>query len=201
MADAPRATLIVFTRAPRLGTVKRRLARDIGTVEASRFHRTCIDRLMRTVGRDRRWRTVLAVTPDETARGAAPWAGRQARQPQGRGDLGARMVRALRRGGPVVIVGSDIPAMRPAHVAAAFRALGHADLIFGPAADGGFWLVGTSGRRPLPPGLFAGVRWSTAHALADARATIPSRWGVACVATLDDVDDIRAWTRWRGDAA
>ena len=62
-----RDTLILFARAPRLGTVKRRLARDIGALGALRFHRGQLLALARRLGRDRRWRTVLAVTPDATA--------------------------------------------------------------------------------------------------------------------------------------
>lgn len=197
MADAMPPTLVVFARAPRYGMVKRRLAAGIGPLAALAFHRASLDRLLRSCGADRRWTTMLSVTPDTAALGGAPWARGLARWPQGRGDIGARMARALSRGGPTVIVGSDIPAIRPAHVAAAFHALGRADLVFGPATDGGFWLVGTSGRRPLPPGLFAGVRWSSEHALADTLAPVAARWRVARVATLADVDDAAAWRHWR----
>jgi len=201
MADAMRPTLVVFARTPRFGTVKRRLAAGIGPLAALAFHRGSLDRLLRSCGRDRRWTTILSVTPDDAARGSAPWARGLSRRPQGRGDLGARMARALSRHGPTVIVGADIPAIRPAHVATAFHALGRSDLVFGPATDGGFWLVGTSGRRPLPPDLFAGVRWSTHHALADALATVPAQWRVARVATLADVDEAAAWHRWRDAGA
>src|ERR671932_477084 len=78
-------------------------------------------------------------------------------------DLGARMERPLRElpPGPVAIVGSDIPGIEPKHVAAAFRRLAaRDDFVFGPAPDGGFWLVGA--RRRRPPRGFPGVRWSTA---------------------------------------
>ena len=196
-----RPTLVVFARAPRYGTVKRRLAAGIGPLAALAFHRASLDRLLRSCGADPRWATVLSLTPDEAVRGAAPWARGLARGPQGSGDIGDRMARALSRRGPTVIVGSDIPAIRPAHVAAAFHALGRADLVFGPAADGGFWLVGASGRRLLPPGLFAGVRWSSEHALANTLATVPARWRVARIATLADVDDAAAWRHWRAAEA
>ena len=201
MGDAMRPTLVVFARAPRYGTVKRRLAAGIGPLAALAFHRASFDRLLRSCGGDPRWTTVLSLTPDEAVRGAASWARGLPRTPQGRGDLGTRMARALSRGGPTVIVGADIPAIRPVHIDAAFRALGRADLVFGPAVDGGFWLVGTSGRRSLPPGLFAGVRWSSEHALADTLATVPARWRVARIATLADVDDAAAWRHWRAAEA
>lgn len=57
-------TVIVFARAPRLGTVKRRLARDIGDRAALRFYAETLKRLLWLLARDRRFRTVVAVTPD-----------------------------------------------------------------------------------------------------------------------------------------
>jgi len=98
--------------------------------------------------------------------------------------------------GLVVIVGSDIPAIRPAHIEAAFRLLAGHDVVLGPATDGGYWLIGAR-RRPLPYGTFAGVRWSTEHALADTVASLPKRSRVAFTATLDDVDDAAAYERWK----
>ena len=57
-------SVIVFARAPRLGTVKRRLARDIGDRAALRFYVEILTRLLWVLARDRRVRTVVAVTPD-----------------------------------------------------------------------------------------------------------------------------------------
>jgi rSAM/selenodomain-associated transferase 1 len=176
--------VIVFARAPRLGAVKRRLAREIGARAALRFHVATLTRLMRALAADRRYRTVLAITPDR-ARVRLPV--RVARIPQGGGHLGIRMHRAFRRfpRRRVALVGSDIPAARPADVWAAFRALGSAQAAFGPASDGGYWLVALSPRRPARP--FASVRWSTEHALADTLANFVG-FRVAMLRTLDDVD-------------
>lgn len=184
-------TLILFARAPRLGTVKRRLAREAGDMAALRFHRGQVARLVRRLGHDRRWRLVLAATPDR-----ARWRSAVAPQPQGRGDLGARMARALGRHRRAVLIGSDIPAIGAADIAAAFRALGRADAVFGPSEDGGYWLVGFGPRRPEHP--FAQVRWSTEHALADTLANFP-RHRVALLRRLRDVDtasDLRELRHW-----
>ena len=81
---AGRPTLIIFARAPRLGTVKRRLARGVGAMAALRFHRGQLFGLARGVGRDRRWRTELVVTPDATARRGARWPAGIARRTQRR---------------------------------------------------------------------------------------------------------------------
>jgi glycosyltransferase A (GT-A) superfamily protein (DUF2064 family) len=98
--------------------------------------------------------------------------------------------------GPVVIIGSDIPDIVPAHIMDAFRLFGLHDFVLGPAADGGYWLFG-SRRRPLPYGVFSGVRWSTEHALGDTLASLPKRARTAFAATLDDIDDVGAYRRWR----
>jgi rSAM/selenodomain-associated transferase 1 len=195
----PRRHLVIMAKAPRLGRVKRRLAREIGAGAALVFYRAALRRLLRGVGRDPRWRSWLYVTPDRAARGAAPWAQRLPRRPQGRGDLGARMRRPLAElpPGPVVIVGSDIPAIAPRHLVAAFRALGRDDLVFGPARDGGYWLVGAR-RRPHLPRLFARVRWSGPHALADTLAGLGGRYRIATLEALEDVDDGESYRRWRG---
>ncbi|MDO9710984.1 TIGR04282 family arsenosugar biosynthesis glycosyltransferase [Paracraurococcus lichenis] len=180
-------TLIVFARAPRLGTVKRRLAAGIGDMAALRFYKGQLRRMMREVGRDRRWRTVLAVTPDRPR-----WPTGLAAVGQGRGDLGQRMGRALARHRRAVLVGCDIPGLKRADVAAAFRALGRAQAVFGPAEDGGYWLVGFGPRRPPAP--FARVRWSTEHALADTLANCRGH-RIALLRRLRDVDtaaDLRA---------
>ena len=177
-------TVVVFARAPRLGAVKRRLAREIGARAALRFHRATLTRLVRALAADRRFRTVLALTPDR-APCRLPF--HVARIGQGAGDLGGRMHRACARfpRGRVAIIGSDIPDATANDVADSFRTLGRADAVFGPAADGGYWLVGLSPRRPARP--FASVRWSTEHALTDTLANFAGR-RVATLRTLHDVD-------------
>ena len=173
-------TLIIFARAPRLGCVKRRLAREVGDLAALRFHRGQLAALLRGLGRDRRWRLVLALTPDR-----ARLPGGVPARPQGRGDLGARMARALAPHRRAVLIGTDIPGVTPAHIAEAFRALGRADAVFGPAEDGGFWLVALGPRRPRAP--FAGVTWSAPTTLAETMAACRPR-RVALVRRMRDVD-------------
>jgi uncharacterized protein len=178
-----RDTVYVFARAPRLGTVKRRLAAGIGACAALQFYRGALARTLRRLAADRRFRTVLAITP-RRARG--PWRHGMPHVPQGDGDLGQRMQRAARRNRRVAIVGSDIPDLRANDVARAFKLLGRSDACFGPAEDGGYWLVALGSRRPLCP--FAKVRWSSKHALRDTLANFSGR-RVSYLRTLRDVDD------------
>ena len=180
--------LVIMARAPRLGAGKRRLARDVGALAAWRFQRRMLGRVLRRLGGDPRWTTWLAVTPDRAVGKPAHWARRVRVIPQGAGSLGARMERPLRARppGPVVVVGSDIPDLSAAHVAQAFRALGRHDWVFGPAADGGYWLVGAR-RRRAPWRTFEAVRWSSQHALADSLANLKGA-KVALLEVLHDVD-------------
>ena len=184
--------LVIFARTPQFGRVKRRLAHDIGMPAATRFYRATLERQIGSMSNDPRWTVWLFVTPD-TDTGHLAWRGAvppKHVRPQGRGDLGQRMLRPFQTlpPGPVVLVGSDIPGMRPRHIARAFRLLGQHDLVFGPARDGGFWLIGARRIRPMPPDLFADVRWSTAHALADTRANVPATVSTGEADTLDDID-------------
>jgi uncharacterized protein len=183
-----RRHLVIFARTPQLGRVKRRLAREVGEAKAARFYRDTLRTEIRRLAKDKRWTTWIFVTPDDSL-GHPIWRGLMRRK-QGGGDLGHRMLRPFQSlpPGSVVLVGSDIPPLRPRHIARAFGLLGRHDLVFGPASDGGFWLVGARRTRPMPRDLFASVRWSTIHALADAQAGIPRCYSVALADTLADVD-------------
>lgn len=192
-----RAQLFIMVKEPHPGRVKTRLGRDIGMTAAAWWLRHQSGSLIRRLGRDPRWHTVLAVAPDREGLASRVWPRHLPRWPQGAGDLGDRMGRIFRRApkGPVVIIGADIPGITPALIARAFAALGRHDAVFGPAPDGGYWLIGLKrGARPVPPGLFDGVRWSSATALEDTRASL-GKAKIALIDTLRDVDraaDLRA---------
>ncbi len=190
--------LVVFARAPLIGQVKRRLAAGIGPVAASGFQRHNLARLLAELKGGGHWRVVLAVTPDRAAGGGWGLPGGPARIAQGPGDLGQRMSRVMKRlgPGPVVIIGSDIPAIRRHHLAGAFRALGDHDAVFGPSADGGYWLVGLR-RRPRVSEIFTNVRWSSRHALADTLANLDARQRIAMLECLEDIDQAEAYWKWR----
>jgi len=188
--------LVVFARAPALGRGKRRLARDIGDLAALRFERLMLARLLRRLRRDRRWHLRLAVTPDPALQRKRLWPRGTPIIGQGGGDLGERMCHALAicPPGPAVLIGTDIPALGPHHIAEAFRLLGRHDVVFGPAVDGGFWLVGARRSLCLPP-LFSAVRWAGPHALEDVLANLPRQVSVGFAARLDDVDDGASFRR------
>lgn len=185
---AERPTLIVFARVPAIGVGKRRLAAEVGVVEAWRAYRTLLAGTLRRL-KDPRWKLVVRLAPDRAARGRGV-------EPQGRGDLGMRLERAIRAHarGPVAVVGSDCPDVGPAQVSRAFRAVRGGGAVLGPAADGGFWLIGLSPARARRARL-DGVRWSTDQACADAERALG---GAARLETLADVDDGAGLRAWRG---
>ena len=184
--------LVVMVKAPRIGQVKTRLGREIGHPKAWGAYRQMLGDILRLLARDERWIISLAVTPDASHSKGRVWPLQTQRLAQGSGDLGKRLGRVMdvMPPGPVVIIGADIPGIRPRHIWSAFTALGKHDAVFGPAEDGGYWLVGLR-RRPIIKNIFKSIRWSTTHALADTRRNLPDRWQVALLEVLMDVDDKR----------
>ena len=185
-------TLVIFLKAPMAGRVKTRLANGIGPSRAVSFYRQSTDILVKRLGSDLRWRTVLAVDPPAAAgRGWRHlWPPHLMRLEQGSGDLGQRLRHVLggMPPGPVVIIGSDAPQVSRDHIARAFHLLGHHDAVAGPAADGGYWLIGLK-RLRAAPGAFLNVRWSGEHALADTLASLPEHFTICRLSVLRDVDE------------
>ncbi len=181
-----------MVKEPLPGRVKSRLGRDIGMVPAAWWFRHQAAGLIRRVGRDSRWRTILAVSPDVQGIASRVWPPDLPRWPQGGGDLGRRMWRIFRfaEPGPVVIIGADVPEITAARIAAAFRCLGDHDAVLGPAADGGYWAIGMRRLAPLKASPFHRVRWSTPHALRDTRRAMSELRTVARVAYVDQLSDV-----------
>ncbi|MCP2680232.1 TIGR04282 family arsenosugar biosynthesis glycosyltransferase [Maricaulaceae bacterium NA33B04] len=181
--------LVLFAKAPVIGGAKTRLAAGIGKVEAWRRHRAMSARIIRKL-KGRRWRTVLAVSPDRAMDGRYPgvWPQRVNRVPQGSGDLGTRQARAFAERGPVCVIGTDAPDVRRADIAQAFKALKRHDAVIGPAEDGGYWLLALNG--PAPSKLFDAVRWSHAETRADLEARLRAcgLWRIAYLRGLRDID-------------
>lgn len=187
--------LLVMAKQPRIGRVKTRLGAGIGAMEATRAYRVMLGETLNTLSRDPRWQTWIAVSGVHELN-ANVWPGNVNLVDQGTGDLGDRMQRMFNKLpiGPVVIIGSDIPHIERADIADAFRQLGRHDVVFGPAPDGGYWLVGQSRRRSVLQ-LFDNVRWSSEHALSDTMANL-SCASVKLLRQLADVDDVASYRNW-----
>jgi rSAM/selenodomain-associated transferase 1 len=179
--------LVILAKAPVAGDVKTRLAREVGVTAATRFYRHAMASVIARLGSQPFWHTVIAAAPEAALRSAI-WPAGMHRVSQGRGDIGRRMQQPMRRfpPGPVCVIGTDIPDIEVDHLRRAFRLLGRRDVVFGPAEDGGFWLVGMR-RRPRVPDPYSRVRWSSPHALGDTLSNLAGL-SVGFTATLHDVD-------------
>jgi len=193
--------LIMFARAPYLGTVKKRLAAGIGPVAARAFYVKTTTNVLVAVSANAVWQTVMCVTPDASAAQGRFWPAGVMQLPQGYGDLGDRMERALMSfpDRPVAIIGSDIPEITHGHIQTAFTALGRSDLVLGPSPDGGYWLVGARAGS-LARGLFRDVRWSSEYTLEDTLENTGNR-RVALIDELDDIDDVTDLENWRAQTS
>lgn len=186
-----RPQLIVFVKAPRIGKAKTRLAADIGKTHAWRHYRAMTSRILRNVTSDK-WDTILAVTPARFLGRIPAWTA-MPQYPQVDGSLSPRLAQAFATKGPVVVIGSDSPQVTRADIDTAIRSIKTDNFVFGPADDGGFWLMGAMG--PLKGNIFNGVRWSTEHTLSDLHNNLSGE--IVFLRTLTDVDNLSALRLWK----
>lgn len=194
MTKARGERLIVFTRYPVPGLTKTRLIPALGATGAAELHRQMatrtlaeVDKLSRTDGLETE---VRFEGGSELAMGEVFGTGRTYR-PQGDGDLGARLTRAVADafgagGERVVVVGTDCPDLTADLIASAFDHLRGSDLVLGPAVDGGYYLIGL---RRVAPSLFSGISWGTGDVLeATLGAARRAGMSVELLRPLADVD-------------
>jgi rSAM/selenodomain-associated transferase 1 len=191
----------LFAKQPRPGSVKTRLGPpEWGARVARAFLLDAIARLSAVAAH-----RVIAFTPANAGDEFAALAGgRFALTAQQDGDLGQRMsafIAAHLESGAdaVVLIGADSPTLPVEYVERAFEELQRADVVLGPALDGGYYLV-CCGRR-LPP-IFDGIAWGTGRVLADtvARLSDPS-WRLTLLPPWYDVDAPDDWQLLRGHVA
>jgi uncharacterized protein len=181
--------LLVFARAPQAGRVKTRLAPLLGEQGAARLHARLVERTLRTARAAAIGPVYLYCAPGVND----AFFGRLRKRfgvrlrPQGRGDLGARMGRALRKHPGAILIGSDCPAFRPADLRAAARALqSGADAVLAPAEDGGYTLIGV---RRASRRVFDGIDWGKPVVLAQTRRRLRRlKWRWKELRTVWDVD-------------
>lgn len=167
-------TLLIFVKNPRPGKVKTRLAATVGDDKAMAVYQLLLAETQR-ITRPLAVQKVVCYTDfaDEEDQWVRPVFDKWLQEP---GDLGARMqgafARAFAEGSErVLIIGSDCYQLSTEIIEAAFAALASADLVIGPSADGGYYLLGM---KQLQPALFEGIAWSTASVRAEtlAKATV-----------------------------
>ncbi|MBK6697121.1 MAG: TIGR04282 family arsenosugar biosynthesis glycosyltransferase [Myxococcales bacterium] len=163
-------TIAVMAKRPALGTVKTRLGPLLSADEILRLYEAFLGDKIEQVRTVRGARVVVAVAPPDPPASVTPWTGDDVTLVAQEGaDLGARLFHLAERhfaasAAPLLIVDSDTPTLPPTFFEEAFAALetGGAHVVLGPAADGGYYLIGL--RAPWKE-LFEGVAWSTSRVL------------------------------------
>ena len=188
-----RNRIAIFTRYPEAGKAKTRLIPLLSEQGAADLHRALTEKTLDTVREAATSDTEIEIryTGASTAR-MAGWLGDDLYlTDQGPGDLGARMRRTFAEAFTVgatacVIVGSDIPSLRPRHITTAITALRDNDLVLGPAKDGGYYLIGL---RQVQHVLFDGPAWGQHSVLAQTLAiAMQTGLSVFQLEMLEDVD-------------
>jgi rSAM/selenodomain-associated transferase 1 len=192
----PEPHVIVFLKAPRLGTVKTRLAATIGEDAALAAYRLMAETVLNTLAG---WPSVeLRITPDDAEPELRQWIQSDWQcAPQGSGDLGNRMHRAFSEANrPAIIIGTDCPTFQIEDLIKAADALSWHDVVLGPATDGGYWLIGLTEPHPF---LFENVPWSTESVLAETLARAKAA-ALTChlLREQSDVDTEEDWKKWSG---
>jgi rSAM/selenodomain-associated transferase 1 len=190
-----RPALALFLKAPRVGTVKTRLASEIGDRRALRLYRVLVARTLAAV-RDAGLEVTIWFTPPDAATEMRFWLGDWDFRPQASGDLGARLAaaaRAVEPGRGWIAFGADCPRLGAEHLREASTLVERGDLVVGPSEDGGYYLIG--GPTPLPD-LFSEMPWSTNRLLHETRTRLERtgvRWHeLPLLRDVDTAEDARA---------
>jgi len=198
---AERVLLQQFAKTPVPGRVKTRMLPLLSPAEACALHAelvrwTCQTLLESALGSLELW---VAGDPDHPVFRDCAALGQMALYPQLGEDLGARMRHALNHGlaraDRVLLVGSDCPALSEHYLRQALEALDAADLVLGPALDGGYVLI--AAKKPVDV-VFAGIGWGSSRVLAETRVRAQAAGiSVAELQTLRDIDRPEDLPHWQ----
>jgi rSAM/selenodomain-associated transferase 1 len=188
-------TLLVFLKYPAPGRVKTRLAESLGPVAAANLYRQWIDLVFAQVQPLRGQISVVAYYTGADLPSFSSWhplADQWWMQPEG--ELGTRLASGFEKAAqPTVAIGTDCLELDSSLLLEAFSGLGKYDAIFGPAQDGGYYLVGTS--RHLT-GFFTTIPWSSRHTLASHLSHCQRNgWSFSLLRERYDIDTLDDWQR------
>ncbi len=194
-----RTALLVFAKPPLPGVAKTRLIPALGAAGAARLAAALLENTLNAAARARLGPLFLHTTARHPM--LADMARRcGARRRLQRGiDLGERMAQALQRacqdGSPALLLGADCPALDAPRLLLAAHALHDVDVVFVPALDGGFVLVGCRAQAaPTMTRLFADQTWSVADVMQRMRLGMHGlglRWAeLPALPDIDTPDDL-----------
>ena len=190
--------LLIFTKAAEPGLTKTRLIPGLGAARAAAAHETLSERVFRAVVGSQLSIVLWGASAHSSLARWAEQYGWPLRRQRGE-DLGQRMFHALASAladgaDRAILIGTDCPLMSAAYVAQAEAALDTADVVVGPAEDGGYVLIGL---KRAEPALFRGIDWGTDQVLEQTLgAASQAHCSIAMLATLWDVDRPEDWQRF-----
>ena len=214
MSTGSHDRLIVFTRYPEPGRTKTRLIPALGAEGAADLQRRMTERLLYGLGQSSHSISFHIEIRFDGGNKALmrQWLGSNyIYTTQGSGKLGHRMEAAMKDGfssgaKAVVIVGTDIPGVTADTIRDAFDALKRNDVVFGPAVDGGYYLIGLHQKSVdhALPYLLDDVPWGTRHVMVlSKKRTMGLGLSMAMMPTLADVDrpqDLAVWEKVSGES-
>jgi rSAM/selenodomain-associated transferase 1 len=190
-------TVVMMLKAPVEGEVKTRLAASTGKEMALRIYRMLVERQMREIPDG--WNLEVFYTPVERKELMEQWLGPSVElHLQGGEGLGNRLHYAVdaaffRNGGKVIAIGGDCPGLTSEVLQRAGEALEEADVVLGPATDGGYTLIGM---KEFHPELFAGISWGTDRVLKETITRLKKdNHRFSLLEEQEDVDEYDSWLR------
>jgi len=186
--------VLTFCRYPEPGAVKTRLARSVGAARASALYSAFVADVLSSLA-EAGAEAILCASPEQGAYAYRRWLGtsRQLVFQQG-ADLGQRMAAAFSwsfasGADRALLVGTDVPQLPPWLVRQAWQRLDDADLVLGPAMDGGYYLIGFQ-RESFDPAFFRDICWSTRHVLQQTLSRTPRGLRPTRLPRLTDCDTL-----------
>jgi rSAM/selenodomain-associated transferase 1 len=170
----PPQRLLVFARLPELGKVKTRLAADLGDERALAIYEAMLRDLIANIGHSTPETEIEFLWPPTTAANGTAlrraFAHHNVAMQTGP-NLGDRLSMALserfffHRTQKIVVIGADDPALSRELIDSAFALLDSCEYVLGPAADGGYYLIGCRALS-FDPVVFQDIAWGTPSVLA-----------------------------------
>jgi uncharacterized protein len=192
MADS---CILLFVKLPEKGSVKTRLAKDLGHGFVQTLYENFVLDLLETLAKVK-WPIIIYFHPPESGNAISKWLGKNySYAPQKGVDLGERMENAFKDAfadgfSKVIILGSDLPDLQASILEMASKALNVTDIVIGPSVDGGYYLIGFRDNSFLPEA-FKGISWGTDAVLKDTFKILrEKKYRAHLLPELRDVDTI-----------
>jgi uncharacterized protein len=199
--DSMKITAALMLKAPRPGTVKTRLAADLGEQKATAIYRKMVEHQLRQIPQE--WSCTIHYSPADALKEMNDWLQNVAPlgteyEAQCEGDLGARMLQAVSSGFAcgaegVILLGGDCLQLLTEQLLEAALCLEKADITIAPATDGGYVLLGL---KHIHHQLFENIAWGTSKVLEQTTAVASGLSLELCLMrSFEDIDDVTSLHR------